>query len=350
MDMTEFSCKMLPKIEDALHHLIPPGESTEMKSVVQKRIGRFEHAFYADAWKKAVAEPIHALLGRGGKRVRPLLSILTHYAFGGQHPDIFRVAAISECVHNGTLIVDDIEDASPTRRGGPAIHRMYGEAISINAGNLLYFFPVTVLSSIDVSPKMQCELYQIITHDMARLHIGQAMDIFWGKQGITKVTIEEYLQMCAYKTGSLLAVAIKMGAVLAGVTSQLESLQKIAINMGIAFQIRDDILNLKPTGEWGKEFGEDITEGKITYMASHSLHHSKEPSRLQSILAAHTHAEQEIKEAIHLMEESGSFAAAQEYAQRLLSEAEDIVQDVFPESEYKTIFREYIRYMMERKK
>ncbi|PIE05082.1 MAG: hypothetical protein CSA76_00860, partial [Spirochaetales bacterium] len=156
-------------------------------------------------------EPGRALLRRGGKRWRPLVTVLTCEALGGgERADA--LVPLTEIPHNGSLIVDDIEDSSAVRRGGKAVHLEFGEDLAINMGNLMYFLPTLVWERADFPPEICLEM----THDwmaaMRRLHLGQGYDIFWHRESELFPEPAAYLRMCRFKTGSLASLAARLGA------------------------------------------------------------------------------------------------------------------------------------------
>jgi len=112
-----------------------------------KNLSSEEFSFDTEAYQKAVADPIWDFLERGGKRWRPALLLLCCEAVGGSRKKALPFAVLPELAHNGTIIVDDVEDSSPLRRGKPTLHLLYGIDVAVNAGNLLYFLPLALLFS-----------------------------------------------------------------------------------------------------------------------------------------------------------------------------------------------------------
>ncbi|MEM4405366.1 MAG: polyprenyl synthetase family protein, partial [Nitrososphaerota archaeon] len=223
---------------------------------------------------EAVAKPAWDLLDRGGKRWRPALGMIVYEALGGRAEDIVKLLTIPELIHNGTLIVDDVEDGSDVRRGKPCIHRIYGEDIAINAGNTLYYLPVAaVLSRSRLPGEIQSALLKIYVEEMLRLSMGQALDIAWHRGIGGDISEEEYLLMCDLKTGSLARMSVRIACLVAGARGVVEEkFSRFASSIAVAFQIQDDILNL--VGEeslYGKEIGGDLREGKRTLMVIHAL-------------------------------------------------------------------------------
>lgn len=142
---------------------------------------------WREEWQHSVqnlVEPMYQLLLRGGKRWRPLSMMLTGLSFGLKLDDILVLASLVEIPHNASLIVDDIEDASPLRRGKPAMHVLYGEDNAINSANFAYFLPLTELDTLNIDPSVHVKLYQAWHLGMRRVHLGQALDITWHNSDI----------------------------------------------------------------------------------------------------------------------------------------------------------------------
>ncbi len=214
-------------------------------------------------------DPARDILSRGGKRWRSLFLLLIAESLGtGEcsitHNPARPLVALIELVHGGTLVVDDIEDRSDTRRGDVAVHLKYGEDVAINSGNFMYLAPLRIIEQYP--EKLRLSLYEIYQRLLTRLHLGQALDIYWHKHPEVIPTQEQYVEMTRLKTGSLARMAAEMGVVVGsrgeGDVQELQQrLGDFADLMGVAFQIQDDILNITQ-GIKGKEFGDDLIEGK----------------------------------------------------------------------------------------
>jgi geranylgeranyl pyrophosphate synthase len=259
-------------------------------------------------------------------------------------------------VHN-TLMVDDIEDDSDFRRGKPCIHKIYGNDIAINAGNAMYFLPLKIIMQSSLPDKTKNALYEVYAQEMINVSLGQGMDIYWHKGLKQDVSEKEYLQMCAYKTGCLARMAAKIGAVIGGATpKQLNALDEFVETIGIAFQIQDDVLNLTAGeegkkdlgGEYGKEIGGDVSEGKITLMVIHALKNSPKKTRLKEILAMHTKNQALINEAIGIMAQSDSIKYAKQTAAKLVKNAWEKVEKILPENAGKAKLEAFADYLVER--
>jgi len=315
------------------------------------------YAYNLEALNKTLAEPIWEFLDRGGKRWRPALFLLICEALNKNPEDFVDFAIIPEVIHNGTLMIDDIEDSTEFRRGKPCTYKIYGLDIAINAGNAMYYLPLLPLikDKQKISSEKLSKVYNIYIEEMINLSFGQAMDIAWHK-GLAKADeIEEtdYLQMCAYKTGTLARMSAKLAAVLADANEELvEKLGRFAESIGIAFQMQDDILDLV-----GEEFaekkggqGQDITEGKRTLIVIHTLKVAKaeDKKRLVQILNMHTTDQKIRNEAIAIMQKYGSIDYAKRYAQKIVEESWREVERLLPSSKAKEKLNAFAKFLIER--
>jgi geranylgeranyl pyrophosphate synthase len=294
---------------------------------------------------QALSEPIWDFLDRGGKRWRPLLAKLCCEALGGQSAAYGQILIIPELIHNGSLIVDDIEDGSELRRGKPCLHLIFGMDIALNAGNFLYFAPFKIVKESGFPDKQQ--LYELIGTESLSLHNGQAMDILWHKTQIIP-SEAEYFKMCANKTGSMARLAAKLGAALAGANEkQQASLGKFAESIGIAFQIQDDILNIEQS--LGKEYGEDITEGKksLPVIIAFSSANPAEKEMLSEILGLHTREKAMIDEAIAMLRKYDAIRIARDKADKLVASALKAIS-FLPENKAKEHLEEIALFMARR--
>ncbi len=345
-----------PEIDSTIKKYVPEEFDEE---VLKFLAGEPRYSYHTKAVTKAVAEPTWEFLKRGGKRWRPALFLMLVEALGGDKEKVKDFVLVPELVHNGTLFVDDIEDGSDTRRGRPASHLIYGVDIALNCGNTLYYLPLKVFmnSRGKFDDKTLLEAYNIYAQEMINISFGQAMDIYWHKHpdNARDVTEEHYLQMCAYKTGTLARMSAKLAALLSGASEDvIEKVGKFAETIGVAFQIQDDILNLTAIsgkGQFVKEYiGSDITEGKRTLMVVHALNNASEEDkkRLEEILAMHTKDKELIREAISILEKYGSIEYARKKARQLMEEAWKEVDEVLPPSEAKEKLRAFAQYLIER--
>jgi len=355
LDIEKFLEEKATLIDKAIEKYIPRKFS---KDSAVFRLNPPNYAYNLDALNKAVTEPIWEFLDRGGKRWRPALFLLICEALGKKSEDFVDFAIIPEVVHNGTLMVDDIEDTSELRRGKPCTYKIYGLDIAINAGNSMYYLPLMPLieKKAKVPPQKLCKVYEIYVQEMISLSLGQAMDIAWhrGLANADEIDEKGYLQMCAYKTGTLARMAAKIAAVLADANEELvEKLGFFAESIGIAFQIQDDILDLT-SGEFAKKKGgrgQDITEGKRSLIVIHTLKvaNNKDRNRLIEILNMHTSNQKLVEEAISIMEKYDSINYAKNLAKEMVKDSWKKVEKLLPASDAKEKLNAFAKFLIERK-
>jgi geranylgeranyl pyrophosphate synthase len=310
------------------------------------------------ALNNAIAEPIWNFLDRGGKRWRPSLFLLIIEALGRNSDEFLEYAIIPEVVHNGTIMVDDIEDNSEFRRGKPCTHRLFGLDVAINAGNAMYYLPLLPLmkNRDKLSAEKLSKIYEIYVREMINLSLGQAMDMTWhkGLADAGKITETQYLQMCAYKTGALARMAAKIAAVLCEASENtVERLGRFAEAIGVAFQIQDDVLDLtsKRFAEKKGGVGHDITEGKRSLVVIHALDKAKpvDRKRLIEILNMHTADQKLKKEAMRIMEKYNSIDYAKEFARNMVTDSWKEIDRFLQSSEAKEKLRAFATCLVERK-
>jgi len=355
LNIEEFLGRIKPIIDKTIEKYIP--RKFDEKSVFFE-VCPPRYTYNLEALNKAVAEPIWEFLDRGGKRWRPALFLLIIEALGKNPEEFLDFAIIPEVIHNGTIMIDDVEDSSEMRRGKPCTYRIYGIDIAINAGNAMYYLPlVTLIKNRDkLSKEKLSRLYEIYVQEMINLSFGQAMDIAWhkGLANADEIDVEDYMQMCAYKTGTLARMAAKMAAVLADANEELvEKLGRFAEAIGVAFQMQDDILDLTSEEFAQKKGGrgQDITEGKRTLMVIYTLKRASENDRkrLIEILNMHTTDQKLRDEAIAIMEKYNAIEYAKNYAKKLVNESWNDIEALLPPSSAKEKLKAFANYLIERK-
>ena len=323
------------------------------KKDLENLLGKEKYSFDIISSNKTISEPVWDFLDRGGKRWRPALFLLLTEALGGNINKVMDFVVLIELIHNGTIIIDDIEDDSSIRRGKPCLHRIYGEDISINVGNALYFIPLKVIVNSDFDISTKEKVFEIYSQEMINLHFGQSMDIFWHKGKRKEITEKQYLQMVSFKTGTLARLSARLAALLSGKDEDTQEIfGKMAETIGIGFQIQDDILDItaKEREKFGKAFGNDITEGKRSLMVIRTLEigDEKDKKRLLEILDSHTKDKDMIKEAIGILEKHDAVNYAKNLARKMLKEAWNDAEKVLDESEAKRTLGSFMEYLIER--
>lgn len=296
--------------------------------------------------RKGVYELIKEAVDRG-KRVRPLLVHLSHDIVGGSFGQIDDLALLPELASKGTIIIDDIQDSAQTRDQKLPLYKSRGVALAINAGNFLYFIPGLMLAQMKMDEHAKYGILKSYMEIGVAGHIGQGADLYWGETGL-RFTESGYLQMNALKA-SAFWFAADVGAIAGGANeTQRRKLREVVQVMGIAYQLRDDLLSLDPTAH---DYGDDISEGKRSLMVLKTLEIGGTPSqRLQGILSLKTREPALIEEAVQIMRESGSVGYVEQKARNFVERASNILVQSFPDSEYRGVFLEVIHQSVSRNK
>ena len=214
-----------------------------------------------DSIKTHLVKPCNDMIRRGGKRIRPLLLILCTKLLEGNEEEAYRFAPIIEFIHTASLIHDDIEDSSPKRRGESSTYIKYGVDVALNAGSALYFFALNLIQRHE--SKVQLPLYRFCINALSLLHIGQAMDINHHSNYNLHFDRSMYEHLVSLKTGTLFSLSAQVALTFSNKKNPL--LPKIFNDMGVAFQMLDDLKNITKSGIKGKIMGDDIVEGKLSF-------------------------------------------------------------------------------------
>ena len=356
MNIEKYLEEKAPLIDKAIEKYIPRKFT---KDSVLFKVDPPMYSYNLEPLNKAIADPIWDMLDRGGKRWRPALFLLICEALGNNSDYCLDFSIIPEVIHNGTLVIDDIEDASELRRGKPCTYKIFDTDIAVNSGNAMYYLPLLPLMTeqAKLTPETQRDIYEVYVQEMINLSIGQAMDIAWhrGIANADELREEDYLQMCAYKTGTLARMAAKMAAVLSGADKPLvEKLGRLAESIGVAFQMQDDILDLTGVDFAKKKggAGQDITEGKRTLMVIYTLAkaNAADKKRLTEILGMHTSEQALRDEAIALMQKYGAIEHVKHTAERIVEESWIEAEKLLPTPEAKEKLKAFAEFLIKRNK
>lgn len=259
----EFS-RHLQNIEESIRSFLPSQSDPQWQ---KESFGTLPEAVKAQHIHPLL-ETTRSLVDLGGKRWRPLLLTLCARAVSqeGKKKEsenfAYKLSTLVEFVHTASLIHDDIEDKSESRRGKPAAYITYGTDTAINAGSWLYFQAPVCINALDCPGELKLRLYATYAEELRRLHLGQAMDIKWHNDNSKEPSQDEYLAMVKNKTGTLASLSAKIGTLAGGADDAVVAKAGvIAAEIGAGFQIIDDVINLT-TGNPGKKRGDDIVEGK----------------------------------------------------------------------------------------
>jgi geranylgeranyl pyrophosphate synthase len=248
--------------------------------------------------------------------------VLTCMALGGDSELAFQLSSLVELPHNASLIVDDIEDNSTLRRGEVAMHLLFGQDVAINSANFAYFSPSVLLQNLSIDPLVKLQLYDLWLLGLRRVHLGQGLDIAWHSSK-TVPSVADYKIMCQLKTGAMAAMAVGLGAALSDASLVMQKeLADLWLSVGLAFQIMDDVGNLRQTIV-GKAAGDDIQEGKksLPVVLFCQKHPEKQLELLDLMQVAKTQ-EVAIGQVIELLQASDSVETAEQQARQLLHETQ----------------------------
>ncbi|MEX2602337.1 MAG: polyprenyl synthetase family protein [Balneolaceae bacterium] len=259
------------------------------ENIIHKYRGLIEEGLQALPFQKkpdSLYKPCRYILENGGKRIRPVLTLITCGLCRGELAQAVDAAIAIELTHNFTLVHDDIMDQAESRRGKTSIHVKWDDSTAILAGDELFVQACRQLTrySADSSytPEQIHLLYSTFFESVHTVCEGQAFDMEYGKRA-TVITTKEYLEMIRGKTVALLRGSMIMGGIVADAEEEeLHRLGEIADSVGLAFQIQDDVLDLiADPDKFGKQRGGDIREGKMTYPMLLGLERGNETDRNQ---------------------------------------------------------------------
>lgn len=214
-------------------------------------------------------DPIRYTLSQGGKRLRPELCLIACHTLGGNPKQALYPAVALELLHNFTLIHDDIMDQSELRRGQESVYKKWGTNTAILAGDTLLGLAYDLMLKYSTIGSNKC--YSLMTTTFIQICEGQQMDTDFERRKV--VPVEEYLEMIRLKTSVLLAACMKAGAISAHASPEIQNaFYDFGINIGLAFQIQDDMLDVySQTEKLGKKIGEDIFANKKTYLSTKAM-------------------------------------------------------------------------------
>jgi len=243
----------------------------------RKKINKILSASLKKRKPASLYEPGSYILNSGGKRLRPLLVLLSSKAVGGKFEKVYNAAAAVEMLHNFTLVHDDIMDNAEKRRGRLTLHKMFNHSTAILTGDSLLSIAYEYLLK-DCNGKSK-EVVSSFTHGLIEVCEGQSLDTDFESR--KNVSLSEYIIMIKKKTAAMAEMCCRIGALLGGGTnSQVNALGNYGLNLGIAFQIQDDLLDISADEKkFGKTIGGDLVEGKKTFLFLEALEKSRGEDR-----------------------------------------------------------------------
>ncbi|HMN12601.1 MAG TPA: polyprenyl synthetase family protein [Bellilinea sp.] len=335
MKLNEFSEKSLQAVETAIETSIQetvPSEYTGMREMIAYQFGY-------DQPKTT---------RRTGKYIRPLLCLLTAAATGGQWESAVPAAASLEMIHNFTLIHDDIEDKSDTRRGRPTTWKKFGVPLAINAGDALYALALVNLGQLDkyFPPEIEHKVAKVLHSTVLSLCGGQHLDIQF--EEASQLPLDSYWSMIAGKTGRLIIDSMQVGAICSNSPEgTISDVKKLGHYVGLGFQIQDDYLGIwGDTNATGKSITSDLTEGKKSFPIITGL---QMKGRFAANYPNGKVDSDEITAAIKSLELDGVNLLTQEQIKHTAMSAQSLLNKMDLKDPYKAMFRELIDLLIQRK-
>jgi geranylgeranyl diphosphate synthase type II len=265
---------------------------------------------------KNLYEPIQYILGLGGKKIRPVLTLMSAEIFDADYSKALPAALAVEVFHNFSLVHDDIMDDAPLRRGNVTVHEKWNINTGILSGDAMLILAYQYFEQYE--PAIFRELAQLFSKTALEVCEGQQWDVDFETR--SDVTIPEYLKMIEYKTAVLVAAAMKMGAIVAETSAENGKLiYNFGLNLGLAFQLQDDYLDaFGNPATFGKQIGGDIIENKKTYLYLKAVEFASPEEKaklLQLFSVSLAENESKIEEVKSIFNSTGASSATQQAIQ-----------------------------------
>ena len=291
-----------------------------------------------------IQEVVHHIVKSGGKRIRPMLVILSARMCGCRNNDHLPYAAIVEFIHTATLLHDDVVDNAETRRGRATANTVWGNEPSVLVGDFLF------TKSFDLMVSHQNEeILRVMSKATTDLAEGEIMELLKTSDAMTSE--QEYYEVIERKTATLLSAACEVGALLGGVAQGPRfALRDYGYHVGMAFQLTDDLLDYTSSGTTlGKDAGRDFKEGKVTLPLIHALAAAtdEEKSAIQANLAKARTTRKDFREVKGIIKKYGGLDYAASVSKGHIDEAKALL-GVFPASPYKKALLDLADHILER--
>ncbi|RYD80133.1 MAG: polyprenyl synthetase family protein [Sphingobacteriales bacterium] len=233
--------------------------------------------------------PVRYIMGLGGKRIRPVLTLLSCDLFGGDLQQVAKPALAMEVFHNFTLVHDDLMDNAPLRRGKQTVHEKWNASTAVLSGDVMLILAYDLLAEIE--PSKFPKAIKLFNDTAKKVCEGQQLDMVFEKQH--DVSIKNYIEMIGLKTAVLLGGCLQMGALLADASEENQQLiYDFGYTIGVAFQIQDDLLDAYGTSaQFGKTIGGDIAANKKTFLTLKALElaDNESKTKLENLYSANPH-------------------------------------------------------------
>ncbi|MDR6966731.1 geranylgeranyl diphosphate synthase type II [Flavobacterium arsenatis] len=299
---------------------------------------------------KNLYEPIDYILALGGKRIRPILTLMTAEIFGTDYKKALPAALAVEVFHNFSLVHDDIMDDAPLRRGKETVHEKWNLNTGILSGDAMLILAYQYFEKYE--PKVFRDLAKLFSKTAIEVCEGQQWDVDFENR--EDVTIPEYLKMIQYKTAVLVAAAMKMGAIIAETSEEnCNLIYDFGLNLGLAFQLQDDYLDAFGDPEtFGKQVGGDIIENKKTYLylKAQEFANADQAEELKHLFSIHPEDNTEkINSVKEIFNATGASEVTKQAIQEFTLKAFETLQKINIDNEKKDILKSFGENLMGRK-
>ena len=303
-----------------------------------------------DKEPKNLYEPIQYILNLGGKRMRPLLTLMSAEVFNTDFKKALPAAMAVEVFHNFSLVHDDIMDDAPLRRGNLTVHEKWDINTAILSGDAMLILAYQYFEQYE--PAIFRDLAKLFSKTAIEVCEGQQWDVDFETR--SDVTIPEYLKMIEYKTAVLVAAAMKMGAIVAETTPENANLvYEFGLNLGLAFQLQDDYLDAFGNPEtFGKQVGGDIIENKKTYLFLKPKEHAQANDKAELLSLFSSQLEDsttKIEQAKAIFIRSGADKITQNAIEEYTLKAFDTLNKMHIGEDKKEILKTFGQNLMKRK-
>lgn len=359
--MDDFFGAVSEEVKRSVQNCLPRHPNLEQARdlIASDSRGHYLHGVPLKTLGDYLIAPIRDITDRGGKAWRSYAALVCCDVVRGDSRKFSQWLAMPEFLHVGSLIVDDVQDKSKIRRGGPTVHETYGDGIAINSGTAAYFLTQHLLQSREISPAQRLELYDLYFEAMRAGHAGQALDIAGfsqylpavAKTGDTQELIAGVLACHRLKTAAPAAALARMGAIAGGGTpDQIEAVGGFFEAIGVAFQIIDDVLNIRGFRGDLKSKGEDLRNGIVTYPVAHALGRLSSPERAKLIeqLQAESRDDATVQAMASMIEDCGALDVCNQEARDVVEQAWQRAEPLLDDSMAKVMMRAFGWYVIER--
>lgn len=298
---------------------------------------------------KELYEPVSYVLSIGGKRLRPVLMMMAYNLYKDNVAEVYAPAAGIEMYHNYTLLHDDLMDCADFRRGKQTVHKKWNENTAILSGDAMLVLAYQLMAQCDV--RLLKEVMELFSETALEICEGQQMDMNFETR--MDVSEQEYLEMIRLKTAVLLAASLKIGALLSGASSSdADNLYKFGINMGLAFQLKDDLLDVYGNPDvFGKKIGGDIICNKKTFLLIKALEYAnvEQKASLESWIARSSFvANEKISAVTQLYNEIGVRRLCEDLVESYSAKAMEYLSKISVEDDRKEGLRQIIAKLVRR--